>query len=106
MRLQKGGKKLMHLGSKQSQMLDRAAALLPPSQQEAFFIAVHGVLDALLFHPPSDAALRDALRAVLATHGRSIGEILPQHQRNFVHDRTANNFRAWRQPHRQQETAR
>jgi hypothetical protein len=59
----------MLLDAKQSDMLARAAALLPPAQQDGFRQSVHGVLDALLVRPPTDAAMRDTLRNVLAARG-------------------------------------
>ena len=88
----------MMLDSRQSEMLARAAALLPPAQQDGFRQSVLGVLDALLVRPPSDAAMRDTLRFVLAGRGVSVGAsvLLPPPQADGIrHDRTSNNFRNW-----------
>jgi hypothetical protein len=88
----------MLLETRQQQMLARAAALLPPAQQESFRTSVHGVLDALLVRSPTDASLRDVLRNVLALRGVAVGAaalLPPPQQHGDRHDRSSNNFRNW-----------
>jgi hypothetical protein len=76
-----------------------AAALLPPAQQDGFRQLVHGVLDALLVRSPSDAAMRDVLRNVLAARGVAVGAaalLPPPQERRYVHDRSSNDWQSWR----------
>ncbi len=88
----------MQLNSKQTEMLDRAAALLPSSQQHGFKLSVEGVLSSLLNFPPTDAQLKDTLRFVLAGRGVSVGDLSPPRPRKICPDRSANNWPSWHRP--------
>jgi hypothetical protein len=87
----------MQLDGKQTAMLARASALLPPVQRDDFQRSVRGVLGTLLHYPPTVAELRDTCRFILAARGISVGELLPpQAHSETKHDRSSNNFRNWR----------
>jgi hypothetical protein len=88
----------MPLSVRQTQMLDKAIALVPPAHRDAFAKSVANVV-AYWRHPTSDGEIRDLLRVLLSKHGISVSELLAP--RRLPPDRRHGNNNSWhRRGHR------